>query len=203
MTLYLPERFKGDEWQEVVRDFPLATVITPAGEEGPHISHLPLMLEKRGESDFLIGHLARANSHWRALEKSKTVAVFHGPQAYISPVWYEECDVPTWNYLVVHLGGQARLLGEQEAVPALRKLSKKMEGEDGWKFQVPSDLQDTLHQAIVAFEIPVESCQVKFKLNQNRSLADHAGVVQGLKRRGSESDLAVARWMEKQRSEKS
>jgi transcriptional regulator len=198
MTLYLPEKFKGAEWQEIVRDFPLATVITPGAEDGPHVSHLPLLLEKRGEGDFLLGHLARANSHWRVLAGEKTVAVFHGPQAYISPVWYEQCDVPTWNYLVVHLRGQAKLLGEQDAVPALRKLSEKMEGEGGWEFHIPPARKDTLHQAIVAFEIPIESCQVKFKLSQNRSAADQAGVVRGLQSRGSESDLAVARWMEKQ-----
>jgi transcriptional regulator len=189
--MYLPERFRGKGWRKLVRDHPLATLMS-----GSWISHLPLLLEKRSSGLFLLGHMARANDHWRALERKECLAIFHGPQAYVSPLWYGECDVPTWNYLVAHLRGRASILSEREAVRVLRKLSRRMEGQEGWRFQIPADLTTSLHQAIVAFEIEVTGVESKFKLSQNRSEEDRRGVIRGLKRRGAAEDLAVAGWMD-------
>jgi transcriptional regulator len=189
MELYLPKHFAGKDWERLVREFPLATVVS-----GGHVSLLPLLLEQRGKEHWLLGHLARANPHWRELDGRTVTALFHGPQAYISPLWYEECDVPTWNYALVHLEGTARLLPDPRE--SVEKLSARMEGEDGWRFQVPADLQGRLEQAIVAFEIRVEKAEAKYKLNQNRSREDQEGVIRGLRQRGSASDLAVAGFME-------
>lgn len=191
--MYLPKNFEGADWQRIVHEHPLATVISQSSL-GLQISHLPLLLEENEDGLFLIGHLARMNPQARAMDGQGCTVIFHGPQAYISPLWYQECDVPTWNYLVVHLEGQVRLLPEEEAISALRKLAERMEGEDGWRFAVPEDLKDTLHQQIAAFEIAVKCCQVKFKLSQNRK-RDQAGVIAGLEARGDANSVAVAGWM--------
>jgi len=193
MTVYLPKVFQGVEWQRIVNEHPLATVISQSSH-GLQISHLPLLLEAKGDGHCLLGHLARMNPQSRVMDGQDCTVIFHGPQAYISPLWYKECDVPTWNYLVVHFQGQARLLPEEEAVSALRKLAERMESDDGWRFAVPDDLKNTLHQQIAAFEIVVKSCQVKFKLSQNRK-KDQAGVIVGLEARGDANSVAVAGWM--------
>lgn len=192
MTLYNPSHFRGGDWREVAAAFPLATLI--AGET---ISHLPLLLEERGEGSFLVGHLARANPQSKILDGAACTLIFHGPNAYISPVWYEECDVPTWNYVVVHVTGRAKALPEGAAVEALRKLSDHMEGKGGWEFRIPADLTHSLHRAILGFEIQVEKVEFKCKLSQNRSDADRKGVTEGLRRKGDARSQEVADWMGK------
>lgn len=188
MTLYIPEKFRAGDWQKVVQEFPLATLL--AGET---ISHLPLYLE--GET--LVGHLARANPQAALLDRANCTAVFHGPAAYVSPTWYEQCDVPTWNYVVVHIKGRAKLLSEKETVRALMKISERMEGADGWKFEIPEDLRGgELHRAIAGFEIQVESVETKSKLSQNRSSRDRQGVIDGLRNRGDARSQELATWME-------
>lgn len=192
MVLYNPSHFRAESWREIAQQFPLATLIT-----GDTISHLPLLLEERGGESFFIGHLARANPQSKILDGADCTLIFHGPNAYISPLWYQECDVPTWNYVVVHARGKARALPEEATVEALRRLSDHMEGKNGWEFHIPEDLTDSLHQAILGFEIQVQQVEAKCKLSQNRSEADRKGVIEGLKKRGDARSQEVAAWMEK------
>jgi transcriptional regulator len=189
MALYLPSAFSlpSSYWPKLVEAYPLATLVS-----GAQISHLPLFLE---EEDRLLGHLAYANPHRKNME-GECIAVFQGPQGYVSPLWYEECDVPTWNYVVAHAYGKARLLPESRTIEVVEKLSKKMEGKGGWEFRIPDDLKDSLHRAIRAFEIRVERIELKGKLSQNRSAADRAGVIRGLRGREDTASAELARWME-------
>lgn len=192
MSLYIPSYFRAGNWREVVQRFPLATLIV-----GESVSHLPLLLEERNGEPFLLGHLARANPQSKLLDGADCTAIFHGPQAYISPLWYEECDVPTWNYVVVHMRGRVRAMPEESTVEALRRLSDHMEGRDGWEFRIPEDLTHSLHRAILGFEIQVKEIEGKGKLSQNRSEADRKGVREGLRKRGDARSQELADWMEK------
>lgn len=184
-------------FEELVNNHPFATVVTGVGAE-MQISHLPLVLEKRGAEWILVGHLSRANPHWKALDGNETTAVFHGPHAYITPLWYEKNDVPTWNYAVAHLSGTARLLeNEEDTLRALRVLSEHMEGPQGWKFYMPEDLAEPgiLLKAIVGFEIPVSLKRGNLKFSQNKSPVDVQGVLDGLASRGDEQSQQVKEWM--------
>lgn len=190
MPLYNPVHFRGENWREVIAKFPLATLIV-----GEHISHLPMLLEEREGAAFLIGHLARANPQSKILGGAECTLIFHGPQAYISPLWYGECDVPTWNYVAVHIRGRAKVLEEAGTEAALRRLSDHMEGKDGWEFRIPDDLTHSLHRAILGFEISVEKVEAKFKLSQNRTESDRKGVREGLRKKGDARSHEVAEWM--------
>lgn len=199
--MYNPSRYaseSSEQIDEIVRDFPLATMITVVSGE-PHVSHVPLILEKRGEKRVLVGHLARANPHWKALSGNETLAIFHGPQAYITPLWYEQCDVPTWNYVVAHLSGVPQLLDSEEGtVQALRKLTDRTEGKGGWEFEIPADLAapGVLMKSIIGFEIPVSTMSAKLKLSQNKSSTDFHGVLRGLEtQRTDEQSKRVLEWM--------
>jgi transcriptional regulator len=100
--MYLPPKFKNEnqtEIIEIIEKYPLATIISP----GPFISHLPLVIDPSSRDMILLGHLARANPHWKVLKDSQVTAVFHGPNTYITPKWYVVNNVPTWNYAVVHI----------------------------------------------------------------------------------------------------
>lgn len=165
--------------------YPLATLIT-TGENGPFISHLPLIVEDEKDGLWLYGHLARANPHVRSLDRAEVYAIFHGPNAYVTPLWYAENDVPTWNYAVVHVQGECEMIPDRQGIEVcLRKLSAHMErGERKWEFWVPEDLAGNLEKRISAFKIKVESLQAKFKLGQQRSAEDRKGVEAGLRAGG-------------------
>lgn len=195
MGMYQPSCFKADEAlrDRLVAEFPLATLLTVVEEE-VYVSHLPLLLEE----EKLVGHFARANPHWRVLGQGKSRAIFQGPSGYISPSWYEEDDVPTWNYAVAHAVGMASAFEGAELVEALRRMSARFEPE--WRFMVPPDLEGRLDKAIVGVSVTVEKWEVKAKLSQNRSATDRAAVAEGLRARGVTRglarDLELADWVQ-------
>ena len=200
--MYNPARYQGSGAviEEIVDLFPFATLITSGAGSELHISHVPLVLEKREGEWKLIGHLARANPHWKVLSQGQSTAIFHGPHAYITPLWYEQCDVPTWNYVTAHLSGPVKLLDTEEGtVQALKKLSAKTEGKGGWKFEIPEDLAapGVLLKSIIGFELLASRREAKLKLSQNKSSTDFDGVLQGLATRKDEQSQAVAAWMQR------
>ena len=104
------------------------------------ISHVPLLLVPGCEPHgTLLGHVARANPHWEALRGVESIAVFHGPHAYVSPSWYTEpaAAVPTWNYAAIHAHGVAELIeDEAETRAVLDALVHRFEGSRAqpWTF---------------------------------------------------------------------
>jgi transcriptional regulator len=145
----------------------------------------------------LLGHVARANAQWQALEGADHVlAVFQGPHAYISPSWYEQHpSVPTWNYAAVHASGRARLMDEAELHELLMRLSSTYEAgrENAWRMSdLPAAYVDSMLKMIVGFELVVERLEGKFKLSQNRP-AEVARVIAALEREGETGVAALMR----------
>jgi transcriptional regulator len=201
--MYNPQRFKSDDINEVfdlMDQNPFATVVSVV-EGHPLVSHLPLTPQMVGEKIELIGHLARANPHWKSLANSYTVVIFHGPQTYITPKWYAENDVPTWNYSTVHVTGKIELIESYEGiVECLQDLTAHVERHwpSGWEFLIPDELKgDILTRSIVGFRIKVEEIQFKKKLSQNRTEADRAGVLIGLETRDDDNSQSVLKEMKK------
>jgi transcriptional regulator len=176
MTLYVPDLFRLDDGERLV-DFihrhGFATLIS-SGAAGLHVSHVPLVAERDASGKVrLLGHLARANPQWQALEQaSQVLAIFHGPHAYVSPGWYEQHPaVPTWNYAVAHAHGTARLMDEAELHELLITLSSQYESHRPrpWKMSgLPPAYVSGMLASIVGFEIEVTRLEGKFKLSQNR-----------------------------------
>ena len=112
--------------------------------------------------------------------------MFRGPEHYVSPDWYKnQVAVPTWNYIVVHATGRARLMAAGELEPLLVRLSASHEShlapKPPWTLdKLPRAMIDGLKQAIVGFALTVERIDGKFKLSQNRSRADQEGVAAAL-----------------------
>lgn len=176
MTLYVPPHFAAHDPErifELVQRHAFGTLVS-SGEAGMQASHIPFVAEHDPAGKVrLLGHVARANAHWRSLEGADEVlAIFHGPHGYVSPGWYRQHPaVPTWNYAVVHARGKATLMDEAELRQLLLRLSSIY--EDGrpkpWKMsELPADFVAGLLKAIVGFSIEVERLEGKFKLSQNR-----------------------------------
>jgi len=175
-----------------VQDHPFATLITP-GEPEPVVTHLPLLLVADCEPHgTLFGHFARANPHASSNATCPSVAIFHGPHAYISPALYEIREsVPTWNYATVHAYGRGKILpADTDKHQVLAELISQFDSAylDQWKsFDEPYRVRMLTH--IVAFEIAVTRLETKFKLSQNRTKAEQENVIQAL---GGSPDPAVS-----------
>ncbi len=195
--MYNPPRYASHDPGEALRlmeQNPFATVIT-VSEQKPFISHLPVaakMLDGRIE---LMGHLARTNPHWRLFANNPTTIVFHGPHAYITPKWYAQNDVPTWNYLAVHAEGEVDLIeGREDLLDCLRGLATHLEERwpSGWELFIPEDLSgDQLQKGIVGFKMKVESFNFKKKLHQGSREENRAGVLRGLGTRTDDQSRAL------------
>ena len=204
--MYLPSSFRQDDLGELHRQIAecrLATLVS----QGLHASHLPLLLvAEEGERGTLYGHFARANPHWRAMAaQGETLAIFQGPDAYISPSWYPAKAehgkvVPTWNYIAVHAYGHAEVFDEPERLlPLVSRLSDRHEAgrERPWVVaDAPREYLDAMLRAIVGFALPIQRLEGKWKLGQNRSAADQHGVHAGLSASADPRDQALAARMQ-------
>ncbi|MES2886289.1 MAG: FMN-binding negative transcriptional regulator [Pseudomonadota bacterium] len=200
MSLYIPVSFKSDNRDEtfaLMRAAPFATLITTVAGQEPHITHLPLLLLDDGQ---LTGHMARANPHWQAFATGRTVAVFHGPHAYISPRWYANParEVPTWNFATVHVHGTPALLDDRRSkLAVVDATSAAFEpAENAWQRQLDETRLQAMLDAIVAFQIPLTRLEAKFKMNQNKTPQDRAQVIAGLRATAQPDALATADWMQ-------
>ncbi|WJN59724.1 FMN-binding negative transcriptional regulator [Pseudomonas sp. SO81] len=203
--MYMPASFRQDDLAELhaqMQASPFA-LLTSVGSDGVQASHLPLLLEP-GEGEFgtLYGHFARANPHWRELQGgAEALAVFSGPDAYVSPSWYPAKAehgkvVPTWNYIAVHARGPVELIEEPERLlQIVSRLSDRHESGRAQPWAVgdaPREYIDAMLRAIVGFALPIRRLEGKWKLGQNRSTIDQAGVRDGLAASAEPREQALA-----------
>jgi transcriptional regulator len=163
----------------------------------PFASHLPFLLDRSaGPHGTLLGHMARANPHWRGLAGQTALAVFAGPHAYVSPTWYEaEAVVPTWNYVAVHAYGRATVVEDPSALLDIVRRSVTVY-EAGmprpWAFDDSSPRVGRLLGQIVGFRFEIERLEGKWKLNQNHPVERRRKVADALRQRGGDDARAVA-----------
>jgi transcriptional regulator len=198
--MYLPPQFNSTNKSDAIalmRAYAFASLISVDDAGLPFVTHLPLHLEEQGDQWVLLGHVAKANVHWRYLQaRAQAVVTFIGPHAYLSPQVYPDLTrVPTWNYLTLHCTVQARLIEapfEKEAV--LQKLIADYEPAYAAQWQaLEADYQQKMLSGIVAFELQVTAWQCKFKLNQHRP-ESHAKM-HAAYARGTSDERALAEWL--------
>ncbi|MFO1292541.1 MAG: FMN-binding negative transcriptional regulator [Rubrivivax sp.] len=187
--MYLPRHFEQNDpaaLAALMRAQPLATLVTPDAD-GYTADHIPLEYDAAART--LRGHVARPNPLWQRADGAAVLALFHGPQGYVSPGWYPSKAethevVPTWNYAVVHAHGRLRARDDPAWLHALLlRLTAQHEAGRLPPWQVSDAPPEYLRQrlrGIVGIEIAVERLVGKWKLSQNRSDADRRGVAAGL-----------------------
>lgn len=202
--MYVPAPFvetRIEVLDELIAANPFATLISN-GPDYPYATHVPMYLERQSTSEARLRcHLARANPHWRIIESASSVlAIFSGPHHYVSPSWYPSKQVngrvvPTWNYIAVHATGTARLFEGAELIDHVAELTRRNEAgfAQPWSAaDAPREYIEGLTKAIVGVEISVRNIEGKWKLNQNRSEADRAGVIERLEALATDASLQMA-----------
>jgi transcriptional regulator len=199
--MYQPPQFKSQDRAvaaRLMREHPLASLITNDDDGLPFVSHLPLHLEERDGGFVLWGHCARPNPQWRHLQaRPKAVVTFLGPQGYQSPKIYPDlARVPSWNYLAVHCTVTSSLIDDPDEKD---RLLKKLIGDhepayaQQWR-GLGEEFAHKMLAGIVGFELQVLDLQCKLKLNQHRP-ESHAALKAGYAK-GNEQERALARWMD-------
>ncbi|RUV44558.1 MAG: FMN-binding negative transcriptional regulator [Mesorhizobium sp.] len=202
--MYIPPAFRDDNRESLmatIRAARLATLVT-ATAEGPQATPLPLLLnESEGEHGTIYGHVAKANPQWRAPVLGDGLAIFMGPDAYVTPAWYQTKQetgkvVPTWNYLAVHAYGPIDFFEDAERLlEIVTRLTNLHEGgrPSPWSVSdAPPDFIQAQLKGIVGLRMPITRLQGKRKMSQNRNAADRAGVATGLAASDRPSDRDVA-----------
>jgi transcriptional regulator len=202
--MYIPEFNRVRDHADTisfVQANPFAILISPS-ESGPFATHIPILVREVDNKVVLHGHLAKANPHCALLRNDReSLAIFHGPHAYISPRLYESREsVPTWNYAAVHVYGRTRTVIEPEHL--LEEVSDIIHRFDPEYFKQWTGLSDKFRDGmlkhIVGFEMVVTRIEAKFKISQNRSKADQAAVIASLGESTDSAVVEIAKLMEKQ-----
>ncbi|TPK02889.1 FMN-binding negative transcriptional regulator [Mesorhizobium sp. B2-5-9] len=202
--MYTPPAFRDDDKDSLIatiRAARLANLVT-ATADGPLATPLPLFLdETEGEHGVIHGHLAKANPQWRVPAIGDGLAIFMGPDAYVTPAWYATKQetgkvVPTWNYAAVHAYGPVEFFEDADRLlEVVTRLTNLHEGARAAPWAVsdaPPDFIQSQLRGIVGLRMPVVRLEGKRKMSQNRNAADRAGVASGLAASERPSDREVS-----------
>jgi transcriptional regulator len=198
--MYTPKHFKNTntpEIQDFIRQNGFGLLIT----SGDKILATSIPLELDTAGNFLTGHISAANPQAKHFSADQEVlCVFQGPHAYISSSWYDHENVPTWNYIAVHVYGNLQIISGEEVLSSLKTLVDKY--EQGSEHPVSVEglsgkyLSSSL-RGIVAFKIHITSVEASYKLSQNRDEKNHSNIILQLEKRGDVNSLNIALEMKK------
>ncbi|MEB2777640.1 FMN-binding negative transcriptional regulator [Algoriphagus sp. D3-2-R+10] len=208
MYIHPLNRWKDDaEILSFIQKNAFATLVTQISNK-PWATHLPFVLDKNKDGNTILsGHVAKANLQWKNLsENQEVLVIFQGPHAYISSSWYNHENVPTWNYLAVHVYGKIKLIEGKELLHHLTKLVNTY--EDGRPNRVSVETMSENYvakqiKALVGFEVVISEVHGSKKLSQNRDDINHQKIVENLEESIFPLDKEVAEEMKKDRSDSS
>ena len=200
--MFIPKSFQETDLnllKDFVSQYPQATVIAHHVKEedgaAMEASHIPMIWISEGNNSYLLGHIAKVNPLNEAKFLSLPwIIIFQNPGHYISPNWYPSKadthkEVPTWNYQSVHITGRATLLADSNSlINIISLLTTKFEATQPmpWSLKdAPEKYIQGLCRAIVGIRIDISDVKAQFKLSQNKSKENRAGVILGLRGIGS------------------
>ncbi len=177
MSQYPPQYHQEYDYKNiisVIKRFPLATLVSISGEDCL-VTHLPLIYRSNeGSNGSLFGHMDKNNPQAKLLDGKKVTAIFHGPDAYISPKTYITKQLPTWNYIKVHITGTVSLMQSTDMIidSMLEMTSFLEKGEDPWVLGRENQAMGHYIHYVTGFTISIDSWEGKFKLSQDKTSGD-------------------------------
>jgi transcriptional regulator len=202
--MYIPKLYREDDREKILEflrqnNFP-ALVTYDGGK--PIATHLPVeVIEGEDGALTILGHMSRANPQWKSFGEGEVLLIFQGAHAYISPRWYNHVNVPTWNYMMVHLYGKVRLVKGDELYSLLSRLVKKHEEQSSYRLEnLPAEFVQKEMNGVVGLAVDVTRIEAGYKLSQNRSDEDHANIIRELEKRGDDDSEGIAKFMRESKS---
>jgi transcriptional regulator len=197
--MYIPKLYREEDREKILEflkqnNFP--ALVTYDGEK-PIATHLPVeVIESEDGGWIILSHMSRANPQWKSFGEQEALLIFQGAHTYISPRWYDHVNVPTWNYMMVHIYGKVRLIEGDELYLLLSRLVKNHEEPEAYSLEhLPQDFVQKEMKGIVGIAVDVTRVDAGYKLSQNRNDTDHENIVRKLEERGDEQSAGVAKVM--------
>ncbi|TRX39189.1 FMN-binding negative transcriptional regulator [Flavobacterium restrictum] len=201
--MYIPDLYRNED-QEAITQFLHENsfgILVNQTNGSLWATHIPLELDTNTDGkQILFGHLAKENPQWKSCTQNEEVlAIFTGPHSYISSSWYDHENVPTWNYIAVHIYGKIKIITGDAVAASLKKLVDKYEQISENPVKVEEFSRRTMLQTngIVAFEIEITAIQAKKKLSQNRDETNFKNIITALEKTGSPQACSIAQEMKK------
>jgi transcriptional regulator len=201
-SMYIPSAFQEtdrDRLFEFIETHSFGLLIS-AGQQPLFTTHLPFLFEPHsGPHGCLVGHMARANPHWREVADRPALAIFSGAHTYISPTWYRtENVVPTWNYVAVHACGKCTLVEDEQGITRIlqdtvEKYERSMPAP--WTIASESPFFKRLAKMVVGIRLEIECLEGKWKLGQNHPPDLRRNVASMLAGHASDDAREIARLM--------
>lgn len=197
--MHIPKLYREEDRAKIVEflkrnSFP--ALVSHDGQ-GLTATHLPTeVIEHADGSLTILGHMSRANPQWKSFGEQEVLLIFQGAHTYISPRWYNHVNVPTWNYMMVHVYGRVRMLEGQELYDLLDSLVKKHEDSTSYRLNaLPQDFVEKEMKGVAGFALEVTRIDAGYKLSQNRDDESYGTIVEELEKRGDENSAGVAEAM--------
>ncbi|MDO9185999.1 MAG: FMN-binding negative transcriptional regulator [Bacteroidia bacterium] len=206
--MYIPACFKNNDLNEV-RDFLNKSsfgILVSQQDSKFLATHIPLELDKdENGKDILVGHISKGNPQWKNFTNdSQILAIFSGAHSYISSSWYDHENVPTWNYIAVHIYGKIKIIEGEKLINALKKLVDKYEANSDKPVAVEKMSEKFISKeikGIVGFEIEINEIQSAYKLSQNRDARNHKNIISELDKKGDCNSRIIADEMKKHKKQ--
>ena len=203
--MYIPSLYKNENQAEIeqfLHENGFAILVNQTNGK-LWATHIPLILGTNSNGkQILIGHISKLNPQAESFKQNDEVlAIFSGSHSYISSSWYDHENVPTWNYLAVHVYGKVRLHTYEESIEGLKKLVNKYEAKSEKPIRIEDLSEKTMREArgIVSFEIEITSIEAQKKLSQNRDDKNYQNIISELEKTNENQAIEIAKAMKKNR----
>ncbi len=196
--MYIPDIYKNENLEEIIGFLKENSFGILINQQNGNIAatHIPLELEIRENGkQYLVGHISRENPQWQSFENDdRILAIFSGVHGYISPSWYDHENVPTWNYVAVHVYGKVKIIEGQKVIDSLKELVDKYESEVENPTKIEDYSKKTMLQVrgIVGFEIEITKIDAVKKMSQNRDDKNYNNIISELEKSEKNADKMVA-----------
>nr|WP_294774445.1 FMN-binding negative transcriptional regulator [uncultured Flavobacterium sp.] len=203
--MYIPDLYKNENQEEIqnfIHQNGFAILVNQTDGK-LWATHIPLVLDMNDkDKQILVGHVSKLNPQAESFKSNDDVlAIFSGAHAYISSSWYDHENVPTWNYLAVHVYGKVTIYNHEQAVNSLKKLVDKYEAKSEKPVRIENLSQKTMREArgIIAFEIEITGIEAQKKLSQNRDDKNYQNIIAELEKSNEHQAIDIAKAMKKNR----
>ncbi len=201
--MYTPKLYREEDRERIIEFLKQNNFPALVSHDGQSLvaTHLPVeVIEGEEGALTILGHMSRANPQWKSFGEQEVLLIFQGAHTYISPRWYNHVNVPTWNYMMVHVYGKVRAVEGEELYSLLSRLIGKHEVPASYSLEgLPQDFVEKEMKGVFGFALDVTRFDASYKLSQNRNDEDYENIIRELEGRGDENSLEVARGMRKAR----
>lgn len=201
--MYIPALYKNENEEEITAFLRQNSFGILVNLLDGHLwaTHIPLELEQNESGKKLLcGHISKDNPQWKGFQSNANIlAIFSGSHSYISSSWYEKENVPTWNYIAVHIYGKIKIIEGDDVIASLKKLTDKYEQNSKNPVRLEDLSKKTMRQVagIVAFEIEIDRIEAVKKMSQNRNDRDYSNIISELEKTDNGASKEVAAIMKK------